>query len=57
VWQDVNHPVAPNGKTAYVKVTLRDEGSIVIRLKEKLNGPSMRELRQGNFAACHKGRA
>lgn len=35
VWQDVYHPVAPNGKTAYVKVTLRVDGSIVIQFKEK----------------------
>jgi motility quorum-sensing regulator / GCU-specific mRNA interferase toxin len=35
VWQDVYHPVAPNGKVAYVKVTLRAEGSIVIQFKEK----------------------
>jgi motility quorum-sensing regulator/GCU-specific mRNA interferase toxin len=34
-WQDVYHPQTPNGKTAYVKVTLRDEGSIVIRVKDK----------------------
>jgi motility quorum-sensing regulator/GCU-specific mRNA interferase toxin len=35
VWQDVYHPVAPNGKVAYVKVTLREDGSIVIQFKEK----------------------
>lgn len=35
VWQDVYHPVAPNGKVAYVKVTLRVDGSIVIQIKEK----------------------
>jgi motility quorum-sensing regulator / GCU-specific mRNA interferase toxin len=35
VWQDVYHPVAPNGKVAYVKITLRAEGSIVIQFKEK----------------------
>jgi len=35
VWQDVYHPVAPNGKVAYVKVTLRVDGSIVIQFKEK----------------------
>lgn len=35
VWQDVYHPVAPNGKVAYVKVTLRVDGSIVIKFKEK----------------------
>jgi len=35
VWQDVYHCVAPNGKVAYVKVTLRADGSIVIQFKEK----------------------
>ena len=35
VWQDVYHCVAPNGKVAYVKVTLRVDGSIVIQFKEK----------------------
>jgi motility quorum-sensing regulator/GCU-specific mRNA interferase toxin len=35
VWQDVYHPLAPNGKVAYVKVTLRVDGSIVIQFKEK----------------------
>ena len=35
VWQDVYHPVTPNGKVAYVKVTLRVDGSIVIQFKEK----------------------
>ncbi len=35
VWQDVYHCVTPNGKVAYVKVTLRVDGSIVIQFKEK----------------------
>jgi len=35
VWQDVYHCAAPNGKVAYVKVTLRVDGSIVIQFKEK----------------------
>jgi len=35
VWQDVYHRVAPNGKVAYIKVTLRGDGSIVIPFKEK----------------------
>lgn len=35
VWQDVYHPATPNGKVAYVKVTLRTDGSIVIQFKEK----------------------
>ncbi len=35
LWQDVYHCVVPNGKVAYVKVTLRVDGSIVIQFKEK----------------------
>lgn len=35
VWQDVYHPVTPNGRVAYVKVTLRADGSVVIQFKEK----------------------
>ena len=35
IWQDVYHPSTPTGKTAYVKVTLREEGSIVVSFKEK----------------------
>lgn len=35
VWQDVYHCATPNGKVAYVKVTLRADGSIVIQFKEK----------------------
>ena len=35
IWQDVYRPVAPNGKVAYVKVTLRVDGSVVIQFKEK----------------------
>lgn len=34
VWQDVYHAPCPNGKTAYIKVTLRD-GTVVIQFKEK----------------------
>lgn len=26
IWQDVYHPLTPNGKVAYVKVTLREDG-------------------------------
>ena len=37
IWQDVYHPPTPIGKTAYVKLTLRDEGSIVIQFKDKDN--------------------
>lgn len=33
VWQDVYHAPCPNGKTAYIKVTLRD-GAVVIQFKE-----------------------
>lgn len=35
VWQDVYHPETPTGKTAYIKVTMREDGSIVIQFKEK----------------------
>lgn len=34
VWQDVYHAPCPNGKVAYIKVTLR-AGSVVIQFKEK----------------------
>lgn len=34
-WQDVYHPSTPAGKVAYVKVTYREDGSIVIQFKEK----------------------
>jgi motility quorum-sensing regulator/GCU-specific mRNA interferase toxin len=34
VWQDVYHAPCPNGKMAYIKLTLRD-GAVVIQFKEK----------------------
>ena len=34
VWQDVYHAMCPNGRTAYVKLTLQD-GALVIQFKEK----------------------
>ena len=34
VWQDVYHAPCPNGKTAYIKMTLQD-GAVVIQFKEK----------------------
>jgi motility quorum-sensing regulator/GCU-specific mRNA interferase toxin len=34
IWQDVYHAPCPNGKTAYIKVTLKDD-AIVIQFKEK----------------------
>jgi len=34
VWQDVYHAPCPNGKTAYIKVTIQ-AGAIVIQFKEK----------------------
>lgn len=34
VWQDVYHAPCPNGKMAYIKVTLR-AGSVVIQFKER----------------------
>jgi motility quorum-sensing regulator/GCU-specific mRNA interferase toxin len=33
IWQDVYHAPCPNGKTAYIKVTLR-AGAVVIQFKE-----------------------
>ena len=35
VWQDVYHAPCPNGKTAYVKLTLRQDGALVVQFKEK----------------------
>ena len=34
VWQDVYHPITIKG-VAYVKVTLRNDGAVVIQFKEK----------------------
>ena len=34
VWQDVYHAPCPNGKVAYIKLTLQ-AGSVVIQFKEK----------------------
>lgn len=34
VWQDVYHAPCPNGKTAYIKLTLQS-GAVVIQFKEK----------------------
>jgi motility quorum-sensing regulator/GCU-specific mRNA interferase toxin len=34
LWQDVYHAPCPNGKTAYIKITLKDN-AIVIQFKEK----------------------
>jgi motility quorum-sensing regulator/GCU-specific mRNA interferase toxin len=34
IWQDVYHAVCPNGKMAYIKLTLREDGSLVIQFKE-----------------------
>ena len=34
VWQDVYHPITIKG-AAYVKVTLRSDGAVVIQFKEK----------------------
>jgi len=34
IWQDVYHPETPAG-IAYVKVTLRQDGAVVIQFKEK----------------------
>jgi motility quorum-sensing regulator/GCU-specific mRNA interferase toxin len=34
VWQDVYYATCPNGKTAYIKLTLQT-GAVVIQFKEK----------------------
>ncbi|MDR2213627.1 MAG: type II toxin-antitoxin system MqsR family toxin [Pseudomonadales bacterium] len=34
VWQDVYHATCPNGRTAYIKLTLRHD-AVVIQFKEK----------------------
>jgi motility quorum-sensing regulator/GCU-specific mRNA interferase toxin len=34
LWQDVYHAPCPNGKTAYIKLTMQD-GVVVIQFKEK----------------------
>lgn len=34
VWQDVYHALCPNGKTAYIKLTIQ-AGATVIQFKEK----------------------
>jgi len=33
-WQDVYHAPCPNGRTAYLKLTLREQGNVVIQFKE-----------------------
>ena len=35
VWQDVYHAPCPNGRIAYIKLTLRADGAVVIQFKEK----------------------
>jgi len=35
VWQDVYHAPCPNGRIAYIKLTLRADGVVVIQFKEK----------------------
>jgi motility quorum-sensing regulator/GCU-specific mRNA interferase toxin len=35
VWQDVYHASCPNGRTAYIKFTLREDGVVVIQFKER----------------------
>ena len=34
IWQDVYHALCPNGRIAYIKLTLRDDGAVVIQFKE-----------------------
>jgi len=33
-WQDVYHAPCPNGRMAYIKLTLREQGNVVIQFKE-----------------------
>ena len=35
VWQDVYHATLKSGLVAYIKVTLRENGTVVIQFKEK----------------------
>lgn len=35
MWQDVYHAICPNGRIAYIKLTLRTDGPVVIQFKEK----------------------
>ncbi len=35
VWQDVYHALCPNGRVAYVKLTLTAGGKVVVQFKEK----------------------
>ncbi|MDR1662547.1 MAG: type II toxin-antitoxin system MqsR family toxin [Azoarcus sp.] len=35
LWQDVYHAPCPNGKTAYVKLILQEDGALVIQFKER----------------------
>ncbi|MFM9969844.1 MAG: type II toxin-antitoxin system MqsR family toxin [Burkholderiales bacterium] len=35
IWQDVYHAALKTGSQAYIKVTLRDNGTVVIQFKEK----------------------
>jgi motility quorum-sensing regulator/GCU-specific mRNA interferase toxin len=35
IWQDVYHASLDSGAVAYIKVTLRENGTVVIQFKEK----------------------
>ena len=35
IWQDVYHATLDSGLVAYIKLTLRDNGTVVIQFKEK----------------------
>jgi motility quorum-sensing regulator / GCU-specific mRNA interferase toxin len=35
IWQDVYHATLKSGMVAYIKVTLRENGTVVIQFKEK----------------------
>ncbi len=35
IWQDVYHAALKSGLAAYIKVTMREDGAVVIQFKEK----------------------
>ena len=35
IWQDVYHATLKSGLVAYIKVTMREDGAVVIQFKEK----------------------
>ncbi|WP_424255261.1 type II toxin-antitoxin system MqsR family toxin [Desulfoprunum sp.] len=47
LWQDVYHAPCPNGKTAYIKVTLR-EGAVVIQFNTDFREAFLINARKGS---------